>query len=403
MTAYDVEAWRDRFPALERTMAGGPVAWLDGPGGSQAPGEVIDAISEVLRRGVSNVGGDFAASAEAGAIVEGARHAVADLVGADSPDWVAFGPNMTTLNLALARSLSRDWGPGDEVVVTRLDHDANVSPWLLAAERTGATVRWVDMDPDDGCSLGAVAEVIGRRTKVVAITGASNAVGTVPDVAAACAMAREVGAISVVDAVHRVPHLPTDMGALGCDALLCSAYKFHGPHVGALIVAPSLHGLAPERIRPAPDRQPGHWETGTGSFEALAGVTAAVDAVASLGDGTDRRVRLGDAMAKVHRHTDGLTKRFLEGLEDLPRVHLFGIADDRPRTPTFAVDVAGHHPDEVASILGSQGIFVWSGHFYALEVLRRLGRLDRGVVRIGFLSYTTDVEVDRVLEALAAL
>ncbi len=399
----DVGAWRSRFPALERSLDGRPVAWFDGPGGAQVPRSVVTAIGDVLTRGVSNLGGAYPPSEEAEAIVAGARAAVADLVGAAGPEAIAFGPNMTTLNLALARALSADWGPGDEVVVTRLDHDANISPWLLAARRTGATVRWVDMDPDDGCSLADVEPMLSDRTKVVAVTHASNVVGTIPDVAAVCAAARSVGATSVVDAVHHVPHAPTDMAAIGCDALLCSAYKFHGPHMGVMALAPNRWDLVPERIRPAPDHQPGWWETGTQSFEALAGVTAAIDELVSIGSGPSRRARLVDALGRIHAHTDELTVRFLDGLRDLPSIRLFGIDDDRPRTPTFALEVAGRDPGEVATELGRRGLFVGHGDFYGPEVVRRLDRADRGVVRVGFVSYTDRGEVDRLLEALAGL
>jgi cysteine desulfurase family protein (TIGR01976 family) len=402
--SYDLEGWRERFPSLQREVSGRPVAWLDGPGGSQAPEEVADAIADVLRRGVSNLGGAFAASDEAAVIVADARRAVADLIGAAEPDSVAFGQSMTSLNLALARAVSADWGPGDEVVVTRLDHDANVSPWLLAAERTGATVRWVDFDPADGCSLDDVSAVLSDRTRLLAVTHASNAVGTIPDVAGAVGAARSVGAFTVVDAVHHVPHLPTDMAAVGCDALLCSAYKFHGPHIGAMALAPEAWGLVAERIRPASAAQPGKWEAGTASFEALAGVTAAVDALASLGSGSDRRARLVSAMGSIHDHTTDLADRFLAGLRRLDGVHLHGIDDGRARTPTFGITVDGWAPRDVARRLGDQGIHVWDGHFYALEVIRRLGLADSGgLVRIGFLSYTSADEVDRVLAALAAL
>jgi cysteine desulfurase family protein (TIGR01976 family) len=401
---YDLDAWRARFPALEREVGGRPVAWLDGPGGSQAPEEVAAAIAGVLRRGVANLGGAFAASDEADAIVAGAREAVADLVGAADPRAIAFGQSMTSLNLHLARSVSADWGPGDEVVVTRLDHDANVSPWLLAAERTGASVRWVDFEPDNGCSLADVGEVVTERTRLLAITHASNAVGTIPDVGAAVAAAKAVGAFTVVDAVHHVPHGPTDMAAIGCDALLCSAYKFHGPHVGAMALAPGAWDLAAERIRPASRSQPGKWEAGTPSFEALAGVTAAIDVLGTLGTGDPRRERLLTAMASVHDHTSGLARRFLDGIAGLDGVHLFGSTDERSRTPTFAITVDGLAPRDVARRLGDLGIHVWDGHFYALEAIRRLGVADSGgVVRIGFLSYTTPGEVDRVLDALETL
>ncbi len=401
---FDVEAFRAHFPALSRQEGGEPVVWMDGPGGSQAPDTVIDAMAAVLAAGVSNLGGSFAASREASSIVNGARAAVADLVGATDPDAIAFGPSMTALNLALARAVSRDWGPGDELVVTRLDHDANVSPWLLAAERSGATVRWLDFDPDDGCSLGSIEEVLSSSTRLVAVTAASNAVGTVPDLGEIVGRAREAGAFTVVDAVHHVPHRPTDFADLGADALLCSPYKFYGPHAGVLALAESAWGLAPERIRPAPSSQPGHWEIGTASFEALAGVTAAIEFMGSFGEGSSRRERLVSALSAMDIHTESLANQFLAGIRDMDRITLHGIDDGRPRTPTFAVTVDGHAPADVAGHLGSAGIQVWDGHFYALEVLRRLGRLETGgVVRIGFLAYQTEAEVDRLLEALHEL
>lgn len=401
---FDVSAWRRRFPALERTHDGRPVAWFDGPGGSQAPAEVSRAMAGVLEGGISNLGGDHPPSVEAAELIADARSAVADFVGAGEPGWVAFGPSMTALNLALARAVSADWGPGDEVVVTRLDHDANVSPWLLAAERTGATIRWVDVDVDDGCTLGPVAEVIGDRTRLVAVTHASNVVGTIPPVAEVVAAARAVNAFTVVDAVHHAPHAPTDMVALDCDALLCSAYKFHGPHVGAMALHPRRQGLRPEHIRPAPDDHPGWWELGTLPFESLAGVTAAIDTIASVGEGSDRAARLRSAMARIHAHTDQLGRRFLDGLADLDRVRLHGVDDERPRTPTFALRVAGRTPAEVADALVDQGLYVGHGHFYGLEPVAALGLADSGgVVRVGFLSYTTADEVDRLLEALAGL
>jgi selenocysteine lyase/cysteine desulfurase len=279
-----------------------------------------------------------------------------------------------------------------------------VSPWLLAAERTGAEVRWLDFDPDDGCTLGPIEEVLSSSTRLVAVTAASNAVGTVPDLGEIVGTAREAGAFTVVDAVHHVPHRPTFFAELGADALLCSPYKFYGPHAGVLALAESAWGLAPERIRPAPAGQPGHWESGTASFESLAGVSAAVGFIGSFGEGRTRRDRLVSALSVMDAHTEALGERFLAGIGGMDRVTLHGIDDGRPRTPTFAITVEGHAPAAVAEHLGSAGIQVWAGHFYALEVLRRLGRLETGgVVRIGFLAYQTEAEVDRLLEVLDRL
>jgi cysteine desulfurase family protein (TIGR01976 family) len=402
---FDVAAVRDRFPAMGRVVAGRPAVWLDGPGGSQCPRSVIDAIGAVLSSGVSNLGGPFAASDFAGEIVDDARAAMADFFNAGDPRQIAFGPSMTALTLAAARSLGRQWGPGDEVVVTRLDHDANVSPWLIAAEEAGATVRWVDFNPEDGCALDPVESALSDRTKLLAITHASNAVGTIPDVAAACAAARAVGALTFVDAVHYSQHGIVDVQALDCDFLAASAYKFHGPHVGVLYLGRRVvDAVEPVHIRPAPSSAPGSWERGTAAFELLAGVTAAVDYLASLGSGPSRRPRLVAGIGAAAGHTDGLAAQFVGGLAGLDHVTMFGPGPGQPRTPTFAIEVDGWSAEDVAAALGEQGIFVWAGHYYALEALRRLGRLESGgLTRIGFLHYNTSEEVDRLLASLAGL
>lgn len=402
---FDVASVRGRFPALARVVAGRPAVWLDGPGGSQSPRSVIDAIGAVLTSGVSNLGGPFVASDFAGAIVDDARAAMADLFHAAEPRQIAFGPSMTALTLAAARSLGRGWGPGDEVVVTRLDHDANISPWLIAAEESGATVRWVDFSPEDGCVLDGVEGALSARTKLLAITHASNAVGTIPDVAGACAAARAVGALSYVDAVHYSQHGIVDVQALDCDFLAASAYKFHGPHLGVLYLGRRVvDTVEPVHIRPVPSSAPGSWERGTAAFELLAGVTAAVDYLASLGAGLDRRQRLVSGIGSASSHTDALATQFVNGLAGLDHVTMFGPRPGQPRTPTFAIEVDGWSPGDVAAALGEQGIFVWAGHYYALEALRRLGRLESGgLTRVGFLHYNTSEEVDRLLAALAAL
>lgn len=401
--SFDVLGVRDRFPALQRAVDGRPVAWFDGPGGSQSPRSVIDAIESVLASGVSNLGGPFVASEYAGQLVGEARSAMADFFNAGSPRQVAFGPSMTALTLSVARVLARRWGPGDEIVLTRLDHDANVSPWLLAAEESGATVRWVDFDPDDGCALDDVQ--LTDRTRLLAITHASNAVGTIPDVRAACAAARQVGALTFVDAVHYAQHGVVDVRALDCDFLVASAYKFHGPHVGVLYLGERvIDSLEPVHIRPAPAGSPGSWELGTLAFELLAGVTAAVDYLASLGTGDDRRSRLISGIGAAAAYTDTLAEEFQSSLEELEHVRLFGPGPGRPRTPTFALEVDGRTPAVVATELGSQGMFVWPGHYYALEALRRLERLDSGgLTRVGFLHYNTREEIDRLLTALARM
>ncbi len=401
--SIDVVAARSRFPALSRLVAGNRAIYADGPGGTQVPESVIDAVSGYLERGGSNLGGPFVTSEETARVVAGARGAVADLFGATSGDEIAFGQNMTSLTLALGRALARTWSEGDEVVVTRLDHDANVSSWMQAASESGAVVRHVDFDRETGTlDPAAFDAVLSPRTRLVAVTHASNAIGTVVDVAEVAARAHDVGALVFVDAVHYAPHGPLDVDAAGSDFLAASAYKFFGPHVGALYGRSELlAGLDAVRIRPAPSDPPGKWETGTQSFESLAGVTAAVEYLEGLGEGATRRERLVSALEATRAYEAELSRRFLDGIAAMGHVRCYGIPKPAGRTPTFAVAVESMSPAAVAARLGSQGIFVWHGHYYALEVMAYLGVLDSGgLVRIGFVHYNTPDEVDRVLEAL---
>ncbi len=408
MAPFDIDAVRSRFPALSRTEGGRPVAYLDGPGGTQVPAEVIEAMSHRLRVGTSNIGGSFGASREADAVVAAAREAAADLVGGRAEE-VAFGQNMTSLTFAVSRALARTWAPGDEVVVTRLDHDANVTPWRLAAADRGAVVRVVDFDPVDGTlDLAHLEELLGGRTRLLAVTAASNALGTTPPVRRAADLAHAVGALVYVDAVHYAPHRLVDVTALGADFLACSAYKFFGPHTGVLWgKAGLLESLGAYKVVPAPDSGPGKWETGTQSFESLAGVTAAVDYLASLGAGTARRDRLASAWRAIREHEGALAAHFLAGVAALPHLRLFGLADPSrlaERTPTFALEVAGMPAEEASRRLGEQGIHTWSGDYYAVGVMEHLGVASRGgLLRIGFVHYNTAEEVDRVLAALAGL
>ncbi len=396
---------RDRFPALGRTVDGKPAVYFDGPAGSQVPTEVIEAIGRPLRVGISNLGGAFAASAESERIVSDARRAAADLLAVPQGGTVAFGQSMTALNLMVAEALRNRLGPGDEIVLTRLDHDANISPWLFVAEATGASIRWIDFDPGDGCRLVAPQEAITAKTRVLAVTHASNALGVIPDVAGLCRAARERGAITVVDAVHFAAHGAVDMARLDCDFLLCSAYKFHGPHVGLLALGPRvLEDVRPVRIRPAPTDAPGSWERGTPSFELQAGVTAAIDYLASLGSGEDRRARLVSGLDWAHRQTGRLVNRFMAGIEPMHHVRLFGPGPDEPRTPTMAIEIMGVKPQSAAEELGRAGIFTWPGHNYALEVMRRLDRLESGgLLRVGFMHYNTEDELDRTLDVIGSL
>jgi cysteine desulfurase family protein (TIGR01976 family) len=404
---FDIAAVRSRFPALRRTLDGRPVAYLDGPGGTQVVDGAIAAMTGVMEAGGANHGGLFVTGRESDATVEAARAAIADFFNAAGPDEIAFGQNMTSITLSVSRALAWTWQPGDEVVVTRLDHDANVWPWVLAARDADATVRFVDFDPEAGCVLdpASLQAAIGPRTRLVAVTHASNAVGTVVDVAAVARMAHDVGALVYVDAVHVAPHRRLDVQAIDADFAVASVYKFYGPHTGVFYGRHALlESLEAVRIRPAPNTPPGKWETGTQSFESLAGVTAAVDYLASLGEGSQRRERLTSAMQAVVSYEATLAERFLAGVAEMPGVTLFGRSGTEGRTPTFGVEVEGFAPAEVARRLGEQGIFVWHGDYYAVEVMERLGRADRGgLVRVGFVHYNTPAEVDRVLDALDRL
>jgi cysteine desulfurase family protein (TIGR01976 family) len=403
----DVDACRRQFPGLAQRVNGHPAVFLDGPGGSQVPQSVIDAVADCLAHRNANDGGAFATSRAVGELVSAARGAVADLLGAADPDEVVFGSNMTTLTFALSRALARTWYPGDEVVVTRLDHDANVTPWVLAAEDAGATVRFLDIDPAD-CTLhlDLLPTLLNEHTKLVAVGLASNAVGTVNAVAEVVAAARRVGALVFVDAVHAVPHRPVDVVALGADFLACSPYKFFGPHLGVLWGRRDLLGRLPAyKVRPAPDSGPGRWMTGTPSFEAIAGTHAAVDYLASLGTGADRRAALATGYAAIRAHETALAAQLLDGLARLPAWRVWGITDPGTigdRVPTFGLTHRTRPAAEVASALGAQGLFVWSGHFYAQGLVERLGLAPAGMLRVGFLHYNTAGEVARTLDALAA-
>lgn len=399
---------RPLFPALSRRLNGRVVAYLDGPGGTQVPAAVIEAMAGFMAAGGSNHGGSFVTSEETDRVTAAARRAVADLFNG-RPDEIVFGQNMTSLTFALSRALSRTWQPGDEIVLSRLDHDANVTPWVLAARDRDVTVHFVDFDPDDGCrlKLEELEMLVGPRTRLVALTHASNAVGTVVNVTRAARIARDAGALLYVDAVHYAPHGPIDVAALGCDLLVASAYKFFGPHTGVLWGRHDLlESLDAYKVRPASDRPPDKWETGTQSFESHAGVTAAVDYLAGLGDDPsgDRPTALRSAMRNIQAYEVGLSRRFLEGAASIPGLEVVGITDERPRTPTFAVSVDGVAPADVSRALGDVGIFTWSGHYYAVEVMQRLGLAESGgLVRIGFVHYNTATEVDRVLTALEAI
>jgi cysteine desulfurase family protein (TIGR01976 family) len=388
----DVEAVRERFPAL----AGG-AAYLDGPGGSQCPREVLEATTSYMRDSNANLGGAFPTSAASDETMRRGRAAAADFTGGD-PDGIAFGANMTTLNFLLAHAVARTLDPGDEIVVTQLDHDANISPWLLLAADHDLVVRHAPITPDDmTLDHDALEDLIGDRTRVVAFTLASNAVGSITDPARIAAAAHAAGALAWADAVHLAPHRRLRAAEWGLDVLLCSPYKFFGPHLGVAAIRPDLaRSLPADRVRPADEHPPGcRFETGTQSHEAVAGATAAIEYLRSLGDGS-----LDLAFERIGGHEDALARRFLEGLPD--GIELYGLRTVEGRTPTFCFNLHGRSPREVAERLGERGIYVWDGDYYALEPMRALGLAESGgAVRAGFLHYTSEEEVDRLLAALA--
>jgi cysteine desulfurase family protein (TIGR01976 family) len=372
ITALDIEAVRARFSALQR-----PFAFFDGPAGTQVPDEVIDAITRYLRESNANTGGAFETSRRTDELIEQARAAAARFLGC-APRETIFGPSMTNLNFNLSRTVGRELRPGDEVVVTRLDHDANVAPWLELAHDLGIVVRFADIDLSD------LEEQLSERTRVVAFPWASNALGTLVDAERICRLAHEAGALAWVDAVHYAPHGPIGVNAVGADVLLCSSYKFYAPHLGVAFVRQELlERWRPYKVRPAPG-----YETGTMQHELLAGFVAAVEYVESLG---------WDA---ITAHERDLGQQFLDGLP--AEIRLYGPPTMEGRVPTFALTAAGKSPADIAEQLGRRGIFVWHGDYYAVEVMRRLG-LDDGAVRVGIVHYNTADEVDRLLAELRAL
>jgi cysteine desulfurase family protein (TIGR01976 family) len=410
MNASDLAEIRSRFPALTREIDGRPAVFVDAPGGSQVPDTVIDAIGGYLRKSNANAHGAFATSQETDDVIAEAHRASADLLNADA-DEVVLGPNATTLLFAISRSVARTIRPGDEVVVTRLDHDANVRPWVLAAEDAGATVRWVDVSEEDATlDLASFEAVLSERTRVVAFTLASNAVGTITPAAELTRLVHErTPAIVACDGVHLAQHRRIDVRAIGADLVACSPYKIFGPHLGILFGRREvLSSLRPYKVRPADDSLPFAFETGTQNHEGFAGWVAAVGYLAGLGRGNGRREALADAFERaIVPWEAGLSERFLDGVRAIASVRLYGIDDTAriaERTPTFAIRVGDQHPADTAKTLAERGVFVWDGNYYALEIMERLGlQASGGAVRIGFCHYNTPDEVDRVLEELAAL
>ncbi|UCC90084.1 MAG: cysteine desulfurase-like protein [Anaerolineales bacterium] len=417
----DLSVLRDQFPALRQTDGQGrPFIYFDGPGGTQVPQSVIDAMSDYLTRSNSNTHGAFVTSRRSDQAIADAHQAMADFLNAPSPDEIVFGPNMTSLTFNISRAIGRELHPGDEIVVTRLDHDANIAPWL-ALEEQGVVVRHADFNSLD-CTLDMddLARLITERTRLVAVGYASNAVGTINNVGRIAEMAHAVGAWIYVDAVHYAPHGPIDVQAIDCDFLVCSAYKFFGPHMGALYGRYELlDHLRAYKVRPAEDHPPDKFETGTKNHEGLAGTTAAINYLADLGaefgapfadlypEFEGRRLHLKTAMAAVRAYERPLAERMIAGLMEMPGVTVYGITDPtrfEGRAPTVAFTLEGYTPRQVAQRLGSEGIFVWDGNYYALAVTERLGVEESGgMVRVGVAHYNTLGEVDRLLAVVEDL
>jgi cysteine desulfurase family protein (TIGR01976 family) len=406
----DLASVRSRFSALGRQVDGFPAVYLDGPGGSQTPDSVAHAVAGYLLEANANVGGPFVTSVASDRLLHDAHLTAANFLGCTEEE-VVFGANTTTINFLLAHAVARTLEPGDEIIVTELDHDANVSPWLLVAGDRGLTVRTARLDPRDGTlDVDAVATLLTARTRVVAFTLASNALGSIPDARRLAAAAHDVGALAWVDGVHLAPHRRVDRAGLDVDVLLTSAYKFFGPHLGVAAVRGELaRSLPADRVRPSLEVPAGHrFETGTLCHEALAGFMAAIEYLESLGtEGRDRSGRLGLAYARIEAHEHALTVHTLERLREIPGLRLYGIGDParvEERTPTFCFNMDGWSPEALSAELGRRGLFTYHGNYYALGVMTALGLEESGgAVRAGYLHYTTAEEAERLCDAVASL
>ena len=408
---------RQLFPALQmESPAGRRPVFLDNPAGTQVPQAVIDAVGEYYRSMNANAGGDFLTSRRNDEMTGRVRQAVADFLNAGSADEIVIGANMTTLNFALSRALAQTFTAGDEIVVTKMDHDANIAPWLAIADERGLDLKWVDMHAED-CTLdmGSLEEVLSERTRLVATVHASNAVGTINPVGQIADMAQAIGAIHVVDAVQSAPHIPIDVQEIGCDFLLCSSYKFYGPHLGIMWGREELlNSLPAYKVRPAKDRAPNRWETGTPSYETWNGLLACMKywemlgqryGTADLADYRGRRLTIKRGMLAVQDYERSLARALIEGLQAIPGTTIAGTTgEDRQhlRVPTVALAVAGRTPDEVAAFLAEHDVFVWSGDYYAPEIMQRLNR-PQGMVRVGIAHYNTQDEIDALLNLIDSL
>lgn len=398
-----LEHVRSQFPALARVHNGHPVAYFDGPGGTQVPRAVVEQMNDYLYNHNANTHWGYPTSDETDEMIEGAREAFADFFNCGA-DEIVFGQNMTTLTLHLARALGRQFGEGDEIVVTELDHHANVDTWSSLETERGVVIRVLPMDVESGqLELDELPDLLNERTRLVAIGAASNAIGTINDFATVCRMARDAGALSFVDAVHFAPHNLIDMKAIDCDFQACSAYKFYGPHIGILYGRKKLlESIDFPKLRPAPNNAPERAETGTQSHESIVGAAAAVDFIASLGDGTSRRERLANAFENMHRHDVELVGKLWNGLYEINGVKLYGPNLDAKRTSLVSFTVGDHPSAEVSKFLAMLGLFVSHGDFYAKTVVEKLGLSQQGLVRVGCSVYSTASEIERLIEGVRA-
>jgi cysteine desulfurase family protein (TIGR01976 family) len=411
MQANELKSIRSRFPALSRMKNGHPVIFLDGPAGTQVPQSVVDRVSECMLHHNANRSGRFDTSREIDQIMTESHQAMADFLGAEHWQSIAFGPNMTSLTLQISRALAQEWQPGDEVMVTSLDHDANFSPWVLAARDRGVTVRVVEIHREDATlDMSSLESMLNSKTRLVAVTAASNAVGSLTPIREIADRVHAVGAELFVDAVHYAPHKSIDVKAWDCDFLVCSAYKFFGPHIGVLYGRTDrMDELTPYKLRPAPDSLPGKWMTGTQNHACIAGAAAAVDYIASLSEPSakgSRRDRLVNAMNRIESHESTLVQQLICGLKQMPWIRLFGIVDETrssERAPTIAFQVQGQSSAQAAERLGELGIFAWHGNYYALPLTQALGTEPEGMVRLGCMHYNTPDEIDRTLHAIEQL
>ena len=395
---------RAAFPALSRMHGGKSVAYFDGPGGTQVPRQVVAAMSDYLLEHNANTHWAYPTSEETDALIASSRATMADFLNCSS-DEVAFGLNMTTLTFHVARALGWLWGKGDEIIVTDLDHHANIAPWKVLERERGVTVRSVPFNIENGeLRMSELARLLTPRTRLVAIGAASNALGTVNDLEEIMMMVRGVDALAYVDAVHAAPHILPDVRELDCDFLACSAYKFHGPHIGVMYARRDIaNNLDIPRLDPAPAEMPERIETGTGNHEGMAGAAAAVDFLADLSSGDSRRSRLQQTFAALHARGQKLVERMWSGLQRIDGVTLYGPAPDRPRTPTIAFNVRGKSAEHVARQLSQSGLFVSHGDFYAATVIEKLGVAPEGVVRAGAACYTNEDDVERLVDGVRRL